>query len=322
MRYKKYSIKIKAEAEDIVCAALCEAGVTSLEIEDSIPWTKQELDEIFVDEVPVNDIPEGLAYISFYLEENEDEKRLLAGAMAALEELKTYSDIGEGSISTSLTEDADWINKWKDFFSSFCIDIEGGKKMAVIPSWEDDDSYKDADIRLNIDPGTAFGTGAHETTRLCIKELSKYVKDGCRVLDLGTGSGILSMAALKLGAGNVRATDVDVNASPAVEDNFEKNGLKEADFRLYIGDVLSDEGLRKEIGGGYDILVANILPPVLIPLCGFIREFLKDGGTVIFSGILTEKKDPVVKALKEAGCRILSENEDGEWSSVTSLLGD
>ncbi len=322
MRYKKYSIKIKTEAEDIVCASLSEAGIVSLEIEDSLPWTKEELDEIFVDEVPVNDIPEGIAYVSFYLEEGEDEKKLLAAAMGAIEELKGYSDIGEGTIEASQTEDADWINKWKDFFRPFYIDIEGGRKVGVIPSWEDDKSMDDADILLHIDPGTAFGTGAHETTRLCIRELSKYVKKDSRVLDLGTGSGILSMAAFKLGAGRVRATDVDINALPAVEDNFEKNGLKGADFKLEIGDVLSDGDLRKKLGDKYDILVANILPPVLIPLCGHIGEFVKEKGMVIFSGILTEKKGPVIKALKDAGCRIKDENEDGEWSSLTAVYGE
>ncbi|MCR5652082.1 MAG: 50S ribosomal protein L11 methyltransferase [Lachnospiraceae bacterium] len=321
MRYKKYTIKTKTEAEDIVCAALNEAGITSLEIEDGQPFTEDELEEIFVDEVPVKDIPEGLAYVSFYLEDDEKEKKLLAAAMNALDELKSFSDIGEADITTSETEDADWIDKWKDFFKPFYIDIENGKKMGIIPSWETEAALPDADIRIHIDPGTAFGTGAHETTRLCIRELSKYVKAGSRVLDLGTGSGILSMAAFLLGASYVRATEVDKNAKPVVKENFEKNGLEDMDFKLFMGDVCSDEDLRKEIGRNYDILVANILPQVLVPLCPYLHGFIGEGGTVIFSGILIEKKEGVIKALTVAGFDVISENEEKEWTALVSVYG-
>ncbi len=321
MKYKKYTIKTRTDAEDIVCAALNEAGITSLEIEDGVPFSEEDLKEIFVDEVPVKDIPDGLAYVSFYLEDNDVEKKLLAAAMNALEELGTYSDIGEGTITASETEDADWIDKWKDFFRAFYIDLESGKKMGIIPSWEDDTVLPDADMCIHIDPGTAFGTGAHETTKLCIKELSGYVKDGNRILDLGTGSGILSMAAFLLGASCVRATEVDKNAEPVVKENFEKNRLEGKDFKLFMGDVCTDEALRNEIGGGYDIVVANILPQVLVPLCPFLDEFVDKKGVVIFSGILIEKKESVIKALKENGFEVISEKEEKEWTALVSVHG-
>ncbi|MBR5376050.1 MAG: 50S ribosomal protein L11 methyltransferase [Lachnospiraceae bacterium] len=321
MKYKKYSIKTRTDAEDIVCAALNEAGITSLEIEDGLPFSEEDLKEIFVDEVPVKDIPEGVAYVSFYLEDNVEEKKLLAAAMNALEELKGYSDIGEGGITASETEDADWIDKWKEFFRAFYIELEGGKKMGIIPSWEDDAALSDAGICIHIDPGTAFGTGAHETTRLCIRELSKYVKKGSRVLDLGTGSGILSMAAFLLGASVVRATEVDSNAVPVVKENFEKNGLAGEDFELFLGDVCTDDALRSRIGGGFDIIVANILPQVLIPLCPHLKDFAGENCIVIFSGILTEKKEGVMNALECAGFDVISAKEEKEWTALVSVCG-
>ena len=271
--------------------------------------------------MPVKDIPEGLAYVSFYLEDNEEEKKLLAGAMNALEELKSYSDIGEGTITASETEDAEWIDKWKDFFRAFYIGLENGEKMGIIPSWEDDTVLPDADMCIHIDPGTAFGTGAHETTKLCIRELSRYVRKGSRILDLGTGSGILSMAAFFMEAGYIRATEVDKNAEPVVKENFEKNGLADRDFELFMGDVCVDEALRSKIGGGYDIVVANILPQVLVPLCPFLDGFAGKEGVVIFSGILTEKKDPVIKALKENGFHVICEKEEKEWTALVSVRG-
>lgn len=319
MRYKKYTIKTVTDAEDEICAYLNEAGISSLEIEDSVPWTKDELDEIFVDEVPLKDIPDGEAFISFYLEENGEEKKLLKAATEALDELRKYRDIGEGTISTSESDDADWLNKWKDFFRAFSIELSDGRSLGIVPSWESDREIG-TDMVLNIDPGTAFGTGAHETTRLCIKELSKYVKKDSRVLDLGTGSGILSMAAFYFGAKSVTATDVDKNAIPAVEDNFEKNDLKDRDFRLITGDVLKSEEIRKEVGTGYDVLVANILPVVLIPLCQFIRDFTHKDSVIIFSGILTEKAEAVRQALAARDIKITDENTDGEWSEITAVI--
>ena len=319
MKYKKYTVKTKPEAEDILCATLYEAGVQSLEIEDSVPFTKEELDGIFTDEVPVKDIPEGEAYVSFYLEENGEEKKLLSAALAAIEELKTFSDIGEGSVSASETEDVDWLNKWKEFFKPFVIDLPDGRRLAIVPSWEMESFGEDAELLLNIDPGTAFGTGAHETTRLCIRELSKYVKEGSRVLDLGTGSGILSMAAFRFGAKEVVATDVDENVKPAIGDNFEKNDLKDKDFSFVFGDVCSNGEVRKAAGKDMDIVVANILPVVLIPLCDVIKDFLHPGSVVIFSGILTEKAEPVRQALIKNGLKIKEEHIDGEWTLITSV---
>ncbi|MBQ7584617.1 MAG: 50S ribosomal protein L11 methyltransferase, partial [Lachnospiraceae bacterium] len=205
MNYTQFKIETTVEAEDIVSAVLSDCGIEGLEITDSKPWTKEELDEIFVDEVPVNkDIPEGTAYISFYLSEEDDKHRILADVRLALEDMRAWIEIPYGSldISSSDIKDEDYINSWKQYFHAFSIGLYGDRRLGIIPSWEESDELaKNSDLLIHIDPGTAFGTGAHETTKLCIMELSEYVTKGCRVLDIGTGSGILAMAAFMLGAG-------------------------------------------------------------------------------------------------------------------------
>ena len=322
MKYTRFDIRTTVEAEDIVSAVLAGCGIEGIEIRDSKPWTKDELDEIFVDEVPVNkDIPEGIADISFYLSEDDDKDRILADIRLALEDMKVWIEIPYGSldISSSDLKDEDYINSWKQYFHAFSIDLFGGRKLGIIPSWEEsDDIARQSDILIHIDPGTAFGTGAHETTKLCIIGLSKYVTDGCKVLDIGTGSGILSMAALKMGAGQIAATELDKNAIPAVKDNFEKNELKDADFTLVMGNLVSEGSVREEIGGGYDIVVANILPTVLIPLTAVIREMVSPQGFLIYSGILCEKAPAVKQTLIENGFHIIEENELGEWCVIIS----
>ncbi|MCR5486038.1 MAG: 50S ribosomal protein L11 methyltransferase [Lachnospiraceae bacterium] len=319
MQYTKYSIRTKTEAEDLVCAALSEAGIMGFEIEDSVPFTEQELKEIFVDEVPVKQIPQGEAVISFYLEEGSED--LIPAVEEALNRLKETADIGEGRLSSSKSDDADWLNRWKDYFHAFSISLYDGRKICVVPSWEEEEA-PEGDMVWHIDPGTAFGTGAHETTQLCIREMGSLVLPGMRVLDLGTGSGILSMAAFYFGADTVTAVDIDPNAEAAVLDNFEKNGLSGRDFRLLIGDVLEGGEILKQIGGDYDVLVANILPPVLIPLVPLMGSFLKEDSRVIFSGILIEKKEQVIQALKEGGYRVMAEKEQGEWCSLTAEAGN
>ncbi len=319
MKYKKATIKTKPEAEDIISAELMEAGITGLEIEDAVPWSQKELDEIFVDEVPLKPIPEDEAYISFYLEENDQAEELLKAAANALKEAGKYTDIGEGSICLSSEDDADWLNKWKDYFRAFSIQLHDGRSLRIVPSWEEETDEEKADILLHIDPGTAFGTGAHETTQLCIRELSEKVRPGMKVLDLGCGSGILSMVSFLFGASAVTATDVDPNAENAVRDNFRKNGLEKSDFKLVTGDVITDMKAREEAAGEYDLIVANILPSVLIPLTPVMKYFLKPGGIVIFSGILEEKAAAVRDVLEENGYRPTGTAQMGEWVMISAV---
>ncbi len=322
MNYTQFKIETTVEAEDIVSAVLSDCGIEGLEIIDSKPWTKEELDEIFVDEVPVNkDIPEGTAYIAFYLSEEDDKQSILSDVRLALEDMRAWIEIPYGTldISSSDIKDEDYINSWKQYFHAFAIELFNGSSLGIIPSWEEsDDIAKKSDILIHIDPGTAFGTGAHETTKLCIIELSEYVTKDCRVLDIGTGSGILAMAAFKMGAGQISATELDKNAIPAVKENMEKNGLADADFRLVMGNLVSEPDTREDIGGGYDIVVANILPIVLIPLTSVMKELVRPQGIVIYSGILTEKAPTVRQALTENGFEIIGEKILGEWCAIVS----
>ena len=321
MKYTKYTIESTVEAEDIISAVLYDAGIESIEIADSKPWSKEELDEIFVDEVPVNkDIPDGIALISFYLSEEDDKNSILSGVRAALEDMKAWIEIPYGTleISSSDLADEDYLNSWKQYFHAFDIKLADDRVLAVVPSWENEDLKKKSDILLHIDPGTAFGTGAHETTKLCIIELSRYVKPGMNILDAGTGSGILSMAAFKFGAGRITATDIDPNAYPAVGDNFDKNGLKDCDFRMITGNIITDPDVKADAGSGFDIVVANILPVVLIPLTPVVRDVINPSGIVIYSGILTEKAPDVKQALEDNNFEIIREASLGEWCVIVS----
>ncbi len=321
MDYIKFTVETTTEAEDMLSAVLQDAGIEGIEIADSTPWSKEELDEIFVDEVPYDtSIPEGVAFVSFYLSGDDDIVLILENVRNSLLELKSLSDIpcGPLTITEEKVAEEDYLNSWKDFFHAFDIDFDDGRKMSIVPSWEEEKAQGEADLMLHIDPGTAFGTGAHETTKLCIMALERYVKDGMSILDLGTGSGILAMAGFLFGAGKVKAVDVDVNARPAVEDNFTKNGLDDRDFELSIGDVLSDKTLRDTLSLDYDIVVANILPVVLIPLTPMIRDMAGSKYTLIYSGILTEKAPEVIRVLKDNGYEILEETHLGEWCAIIS----
>jgi ribosomal protein L11 methyltransferase len=324
MKYTRYTIETTTEAEDLISASLSEIGIEGIEIADSTPWSKEELDEIFVDEVPVNkDIPEGIAYVSFYLSEEDDTETILTEVKTALEDLRSFPGIPCGSLKVTSSDiaDEDYLNSWKEYFHAFDIELKDGKTMRITPSWEEDASSTDTGddtILIRMDPGTAFGTGAHETTKLCIKALDRYVSAGADILDLGTGSGILSIAAYKFGASHISGTDLDTNTIPAVEDNMEKNGLKEAGFRLIIGDVVTDAALRQELGQSHDIVVANILPVVLVPLTSVIRKLVRPGGIIIYSGILIEKAPEVRRALEDNGFSIIEQNDLGEWCALVA----
>jgi ribosomal protein L11 methyltransferase len=233
-----------------------------------------------------------------------------------LDELRSFSDIGDGTISVDVTEDIDWINNWKQYFHKFYVE-----NVLVIPSWEtmDDEDEKKAEIVLHIDPGTAFGTGMHETTQLCIKALKKYMTKDAEILDVGTGSGVLSILAKKFGAGHAVGTDLDPCSEPAVADNKKANGIKEEDFDLIIGNIIDDESVQNKVGKEkYDIVVANILPYVLVPLTPIVPGLLKKGGIYITSGIIEAKEDVVRKAHEEAGLEVIEIGKQGEWVSVIS----
>ncbi len=314
MRWNKFTLKTLSEAEDMVISALADAGIEGVEIEDKVPLTESDKRQMFVDILPEGPEDDGIAYLSFYLEEDADQEAVLGRVREELETLRGFMEIGEGTIVQSQTEEKDWINNWKEYFHQFYVD-----DILIIPSWEEvKEEDKDKNI-LHIDPGTAFGTGMHETTQLCLRQLKKYVKPGMTLLDVGTGSGILSIAALKMGAGKAVGTDLDPCALSAVLENLEANEIPKEAMEVYIGNLIDDESLREKAGyEAYDLVTANILTEVLVPLTPVVKEHLKPGGLYITSGILEEKEGIIRKAVEEAGLELVEVTRQNDWVSVTA----
>lgn len=325
MKWVRLRIKTVTEAEDVIISSLYDIGLEGAQIEDKVPLTAFEKEQMFVDILPDAQEDDGIAYLSFFVEkrdegslevqgESTDVDALLDKVARELEEIRGFMEIGEGSVTVDETEDIDWINNWKQYFHQFYID-----DILVIPSWEDIQPEDDSRMVLHIDPGTAFGTGMHETTQLCIRQLRKHVKEGTRLLDVGTGSGILAILSLMFGAGHALGTDLDICAVDAVADNCRANGIDPADFELLIGNIITDRELGERIGyERYDIVTANILADVLVPLTPVIVRHLKPGGVYITSGIIDDKEQTVRDAVEAAGMKVLEVTYQGEWVSVTA----
>lgn len=325
MKWMKFRIRTITDAEDIIISTLYDIGLEGAQIEDKIPLTALEKEQMFVDILPDGPEDDGIAYLSFFVEEKEDgslevngmptDRDTIIGQIEQeLEELRLFMDIGEGTISVSETEDIDWINNWKQYFHQFYID-----DLLVIPSWEEVKA-EDRDKKiLHIDPGTAFGTGMHETTQLCIRQIRKYLTPETEILDVGTGSGILAILALMYGAKHAVGTDLDPCAVEAVAQNMESNGIAQESFRMMIGNLITDQEVQDQVGYEcYDIVVANILADVLTALTPVIIRQMKKGGIYITSGIIDTKEQEVREAVEAAGLEILEVTYQGEWVSVTA----
>lgn len=314
MKWSKFTLKTLTEVEDIVISTLADVGVEGVEIEDKVPLTESDKQQMFVDILPDGPEDDGIAYLNFYVEEGEDTTELLKRVNEALKELRMFMDIGECTITESETEDKDWINNWKQYFHQFYVD-----DILIIPSWEEVKEEDKDKMIIHIDPGTAFGTGMHETTQLCMRQLKKYVTEDTELLDVGTGSGILSIAALKLGAKHAVGTDLDPCAISATRENLEVNQIPEGAMDVMIGNIIDDQEIQDQVGyEKYDIVVANILADVLVPLTPVILHQMKKGALYITSGIIDDKEETVVEAVKAAGLEVLEVTHQGEWVSVTA----
>ena len=314
MKWNKFRLKTTTEAEDIVSSMLADLGIEGVEIEDKIPLTESDKEQMFVDILPEIEADDGVAYISFYLEEDEDKEEVLANVKKELEEMRAYTNVGACTIEESQTEDVDWVNNWKQYFHQFYVD-----DVLIIPSWEEVKPEDEDKMIIHIDPGTAFGTGMHETTQLCIRQIRKYVTPDTTILDVGCGSGILGMLALKFGAKYSVGTDLDPCAIDATYENMEVNGITKDQYEVMIGNIIDDKEVQDKVGyEKYDIVVANILADVLVPLTPVILHQLKTGGIYITSGIIDAKEETVVEAVKEAGLEVLEVTYQGEWVSVTA----
>ncbi|MBD8925821.1 MAG: 50S ribosomal protein L11 methyltransferase [[Eubacterium] rectale] len=316
MKWKKYTIETTTAAEDFMSSMLMDLGIEGIEIEDNIPLTKEDQADMFIDFLPELPPDEGKSHVSFYIEDDgTDQSEILKKVKIGLEELRDTVDVGSGMILSSETEDLDWINNWKKFFSSFTIG-----NILIKPTWEDVKPEDKDKFMIEIDPGISFGTGKHETTQLCIRQLIKYIKDGHpKVLDVGCGSGILSIVALKLGASEVVGTDLDADCMISTHENMKVNHLDEKLGTFYVGNLIDDVDLQKQVGTEeYDIVVANILADVIIPMAPVIPDRLKKGGYFITSGIIDFKEDEVRDAIEKTGLKVIEINHQGEWVNITA----
>ncbi len=315
MKWKKFTLTTTTGAVDLISSMFDEIGIQGIEIEDKIPLTEKETKGMFIDILPDLGPDDGVAKISFYLDEEEDAAEVLERVQEGLDELSAFTDLGARTIAASETEDKDWINNWKQYFKPFTVD-----NILIKPTWEEiPDEHKEK-LLIQIDPGTAFGTGMHETTQLCIRQLQKYVTEESRVLDVGTGSGILGIAALKLGAKKVQGTDLDENSITAVKENLESNGISQEQFSVLQGNIIDDQKVQEWAGyEQYDIAVANILADVIILLQKEIPVHIKHGGVFITSGIINMKEEAVLEAFAgNEEFEVLEVTRQGEWVSITA----
>lgn len=316
MKWIKYRIKTITEAEDILISNLYDIGLEGAQIEDKVPLTALEKEQMFVDILPIMPDDDDIAYLSCFVEKSDDvdKEKILEDIKAVLEETREYMEIGEGTVEVSETEDVDWINNWKEFFHQFYVD-----DLLVIPSWEEVKPEDKDRMILHIDPGTAFGTGMHETTQLCIRSIKKYLTPETKILDVGTGSGILSIVSLMYGAKEAVGTDLDPCAIDACYENMESNNIPQDKFKVMIGNIISDKAIQDEVGYEcYDIVVANILADVLEPLTPVIVNQMKKGAVYVTSGIIDTKENEVKECIEKAGLEILHIDHQGEWVGITA----
>lgn len=323
MKWKKYSIKTVSEAVDLISNLLNEIGIEGIEIIDKIPLSEDEKKRMFIDIVPDAEPDDGKADVVFYLDDAIDqvsEKEYLDQIAEGLKEISEFVDIGNGNIMISVTDEEDWIDNWKTFFKPFRVD----DSIVIKPTWEEYHDRKEDDIVIEIDPGRAFGTGSHETTKLCIQAMKKQIKAGDSVLDLGSGSGILSIAAMKLGAKNVVGTDIDQIAVDVSRENAVLNQYDGEEAQFYELNVIESSKdrlfLKDKYVDGFDVVIANILADVIIPLSGVVSAFMKDDAVFISSGIIESKAVEVKEALIKNGFQVLDTLTMGEWVSYVAIL--
>lgn len=310
MKWIRFTLDTHTDAVDMLSCMLDEIGVEGIEIEDHVPLSEEDKKKMFVDILPDPEENDGSAKVHFYMEpENCNPEKVMLQVQDIFQEVKTFCNTGKGTVTLSETEDKDWINNWKTFFKPF----RAAENIVIKPTWEKYDKENDSDILIEIDPGIAFGTGSHETTKLCIQALDKYVKEGDSVLDVGCGSGILSIAALKLGAKHATAIDIDEVAVKVAGENMAVNQIPSSAYTLYDGDLITNQYLKVKAGTGHDIVVANILADIIIPLTDIIKPHIKKDGLYIVSGIIGTREIEVREALIKNGFEILDVTYMKEW---------
>lgn len=316
MEWNKITIYTTTQAVDFLSSELYDIGIQGIEVEDHIPLTQDEIDTMFVevlsDHEPVDD---GKASVHCYIDRDMNLEDTILKIQGILHDISSYVDIGEGKIDDSVTKEEDWVNNWKKFFKPLRLD----DTIVIKPTWEALTDEKEDDIVIEIDPGTAFGTGSHETTRLCIDGMKEQIHKDTRMLDVGCGSGILSIIGLKLGANHAVMTDIDPRAIAPAKENMKVNHITEDQFEVYQGNVLEDDAFCVSLGEHtYDLVVANILADVIIPLTSIVGRFLKADGRFVISGIINTKEQDVIHQLEQYGFEVESRRTMKEWVSMTA----
>ena len=300
MQWIEASVETKSEEIDALCAELAELGAGGMVVEDEADFERfLEQNHQYWDYVDdeLADKFRGVSRVKFYLSDDDEGRALLASIRAGLDR----------EVKTATVADLDWENNWRQYYEP----IENGEKLVVGPEWLE--APEDGRIPLRLDPGLIFGTGSHATTRMCLAALEGLSGAGKTVLDLGCGSGILAIGALLLGCDRAVGCDIDPKAPDVAEANAALNGIGPDRFRVYAGDVLSDAGMRASLGADYDIVTANIVSDVIIPLAGMVRPFLKPGGAFLCSGIIEGRQDEVAEALRKNGFTIVSHYNEEDW---------
>lgn len=356
MKWNKYTIETKTEAEDEIISLLMSLGIEGVEIEDDVPLTKKELEAMFVDPDAKELMPDTVqieegARISFYLRITEDEdsetlcidssdtvdasytihdklwsndeiKNLLIKLHSGLKNLSKRKDIGSGIITTDSTEQSEWIDKWKDYYKPMLV-----SNILIIPYWEEIPGEYQSEIEqgkihvVKLNPGSAFGSGSHETTRLCVDGIRKYLNHGDKMIDIGAGSGILGFSALCNGASHVYSVELDPACKHIMAENMKLNDVDDKAFEIGIGNILEDEKMKDDAGSDYDILVANILAPVTVTLSknGMADSLVKKGGFFITSGIARHREGEVLSAFaNNDNWKIIDKESTDDWTLLVA----
>lgn len=310
--WKKYRITTTTDAEEAIISVLNDLEIYSVEIEDNIQLTEAEKDALFINFLP--ELPnDNTAYITFYIDSDADDEKLLKIISEEIEAMREYLNVGSGEIEKSQTKEEDWINNWKEFFKPFNVG-----DVYISPTWITDE-VPEGKVSIKIDPGTSFGTGMHETTQLAIRQVSKYMKKGDWVVDIGCGSGILSILSLKLGADYVSAVDIDPIAVDASKENMMVNDMDSSKYQIEQGNILEDASVAERLdSSSYDVVVANILADVLIPLFPHADKILRAGGIYIMSGIINDKADEVESYLYKYNMELVDLLHQGDWVSIVA----
>lgn len=318
MNFKQLDIYTKSEGMQILASYLEEIGINGFVMHDSADFEEfinnKNSNWDYIDDELMK-LKESPSYITAYVPDDSQGADMIIAVKGILGELDGGDLFGEIRIEIDCVREEDWENNWKQYYKPFKI----GKRFIIKPTWENIDTSDNSKLILEIDPASAFGTGQHGTTRLCMELLEEVITENAeckKMLDLGCGSGILSIAGLLLGVKSVSAVDIFENAVNITERNIEQNGFDSSRYHVYCGNVVEDIALRDKIGNGYDVITANIVADVIIPMCGFIGKLLGEKGNVILSGIISERLPEVTEAAEKGGFVINAVRESDGWNAV------